>query len=88
MSDDGFFTGFVSDVEKIIKDHFSEGSIIDVKNVRHLMEIPAKNRSKTAFIAKALDNLSKRGVLTYIDQKPTKRYKKTRYPSPVDMERK
>ncbi|HME52092.1 MAG TPA: hypothetical protein VKM55_07730 [Candidatus Lokiarchaeia archaeon] len=77
MTDEGsYFTGFVNDVEKIINDHFSEGSIIDVKNIRHLMEIPAKNRSKTAFIAKALDNLSKRGVLTYIDQKPTKRYKK------------
>ena len=78
MNDENFFTGFVNDVEKIINDHFSEGSIIDVKNVRHVMEIPAKNRSKTAFIAKALDNLSRRGVLTYIDQKPIKRYKKAR----------
>ena len=76
MSDAGFFNEFIHDVEKIINDHFSEGSIIDVKNVRHLMNIPAKNRSKTAFVAKALDNLSKRGLLQCFDQKPTKRYKK------------
>lgn len=77
MTNDSFFAGFVNDVEKVINEHFSEGSIIDVKNIRHLMEIPARNRSKTAFVAKALDNLSKRGVITYVDQKPTKRYKKT-----------
>ena len=76
MSDEGFFSAFIHDVEKIINDHFSEGSIIDVKNVRHLMNIPAKNRSKTAFVAKALDNLSKRGLIRCYDLKPTKKYKK------------
>jgi hypothetical protein len=78
MSDEGFFTGLVNDVERLIKEHFSESSIIDVRNVRHLMEIPSRNRSKTAFLAKALDNLSKRGILTkeLVGSSKIKRYKK------------
>jgi hypothetical protein len=76
MVDDGFFSTFVRDVEKVIKDHLSDGAIIDVKYVRRLMGIPSKNRSKTAFVARALDKLSSDGVITYFDQKTTKRYKK------------
>jgi hypothetical protein len=76
MNDDGFFSTFVKDVEKVIKDHFSDGAIIDVKYMRRLMGIPSKNRSKTAFVARALDKLSNNGLIEYFDQKTTKRYKK------------
>nr|MDO8084206.1 hypothetical protein [Candidatus Sigynarchaeum springense] len=76
MNDNGFFSAFVRDVEKVIKDHFPDGAIIDVKYVRRLMGIPSKNRSKTAFVARALDKLSNNGLLEYFDQKTTKRYKK------------
>jgi hypothetical protein len=76
MIDDGFFTTLVKDVEKVINDHFSDGAIIDVKYVRRLMGIPSKNRSKTAFVARALDKLSIDGTIEYFDQKTTKRYKK------------
>nr|MDO8112501.1 hypothetical protein [Candidatus Sigynarchaeota archaeon] len=76
MVDDGFFTIFVKDVEKVINEHFNDGSIIEVKHVRRVMGIPSKNRSKTAFVARALDTLSENGFLEYLDQKTTKRYKK------------
>ncbi|NMC07702.1 MAG: hypothetical protein GYA24_20985 [Candidatus Lokiarchaeota archaeon] len=76
MGDDGFFSIFVKDVEKVINDHFSEGAIIDVRYVRRLMGIPSKNRSKTAFVARALKKLSNDGLLSYFDQKTAKRYKK------------
>ena len=76
MNDDGFFSAFVKDVEKVIKDHFADGAIIDVKYVRRLMGIPSKNRSKTAFVARALDKLSNNGLIEYFDQKTTKRYRK------------
>ncbi len=76
MTDDGFFTIFVKDVEKVINEHFNDSTIIEVKHVRRVMGIPSKNRSKTAFVARALNKLSEDGVLEYIDQKTTKRYKK------------
>ncbi len=76
MNDDGFFSAFMKNVEKVIKDHFPDGAIIDVKYVRRLMGIPSKNRSKTAFVARALDKLSNNGLIEYLDQKTTKRYKK------------
>jgi hypothetical protein len=76
LSDNGFFSTFVKDVEKVINNHFTEGAIIDVKYIRRLMGIPSKNRSKTAFVARALDKLSTEGVIEHFDQKTTKRYKK------------
>ncbi|MEX2682522.1 MAG: hypothetical protein Q6373_013060 [Candidatus Sigynarchaeota archaeon] len=76
MVDDGFFSAFVKYVEKVIKDHFPDGAIIEAKYVRRLMGIPSNNRSKTAFVARALENLSRNGLLEYFDHKTTKRYKK------------
>ena len=73
---EGFFPLFVEDVEKVIDEHFTQGSTIDVKHIRKIMGISSKNRSKTAFLSRALENLSKKGRLKYIGRKTTKRYKK------------
>ncbi len=76
VSEDSFFTKFMQDVEHVIDDHFPEGTILEVRHVRRLMNIPSKNRSKTAFISRALDCLADRGSLECVDKKVTKRYKK------------
>jgi hypothetical protein len=72
---DGFFNKFMKDVEKAIKDHFNDGAILEVRHVKRAMGISSKNRSKTAFISRALDKLSMDGLLEFLGRTTTKKYK-------------
>ncbi|MFX0099841.1 MAG: hypothetical protein ACFFCS_09670 [Candidatus Hodarchaeota archaeon] len=72
---DGFFNKFMKDVEKAIKENFNDGAILEVRHVKRAMGISSKNRSKTAFISRALDKLSRNGLLKYLGRATTKRYK-------------
>lgn len=75
---DGFFKKFTKDVEKAIKENFSDGAILEVRHVKRVMGISPKNRSKTAFVSRALDKLSMNGLLEYLGRATTKRYKITK----------
>ena len=72
---DGFFDNFIKDVEKAIKDNFNDGAILEVRHVKRVMGISSKNRSKTAFISRALDKLSMDGLLEFLGRSTTKKYK-------------
>lgn len=74
--DDGFFSKFVADVEHVIASKVPEGSVIDTRTVKRHLDIPARDRSKTAFVTRALDALACKGVICMFDHGTTKRYKK------------
>ena len=74
---EGFFNLFLEKVVDAINENIQDESIIEVKHVRKIMDISPKNRSKTAFISRALQKLSDDGHLEYLGKGSAKKYKKT-----------
>ena len=74
---EGFFELFLEKVVKAINDNVQDETIIEVKHVRRIMDISSKNRSKTAFVSRALQKLSDDGHLEYMGKGTARKYKKT-----------
>ncbi|MHA1371278.1 MAG: hypothetical protein ACTSWN_10610 [Promethearchaeota archaeon] len=76
MKINGYFNSFLKEIAKTINDKFPEDAIIEVKNIRRVLGIPSGNRSKTAFISRALRKLCEYGCIDYDGKSGTHKYKK------------
>lgn len=75
---DCFFDEFVAKVARVVEE-LPDDAFIEVKKVRRAMGVPSKNKSKTAFISRALMQLCDDGCLEYqgkIGGAGTRKYKK------------
>jgi len=71
-----FFGEFVEKVILIINTKIGMNAIFEVKHLRKILNISSKDRSKTIFLANALDLLSRKGLILFISKNSPKRYKK------------
>jgi len=71
----GFFETFLVQIARSINEKFNLGAVLEVKNLRRVLEIKSSDRSKIIFLARALQKLNDLGFLEYIGHNSPKKFK-------------